>query len=201
MSLTVKDNGSFIPAPEGLHIARCYGVVDLGKQLNKKYGTYSPKARLCWELSNAFMPNGKPFIQMQTYSSVISENSRLRPLLESWRGKPFTDQERKAFKLRSLLGMPCYLALKQVPMAGAESQQLWSNVVGIYRLPSTVICPPLITPTLFFDLDEYSEDAFFALPEPLQKQINLRGIQGVKQAATTLITGVVSEEAEQDVLF
>jgi hypothetical protein len=35
MSLTVKDKGSFIPAPEGLHIARCQGVVDLGKQLNK----------------------------------------------------------------------------------------------------------------------------------------------------------------------
>ena len=39
MSLTVKDRGGdFLPAPEGLHIARCYAVMDMGVQTNPMYG-------------------------------------------------------------------------------------------------------------------------------------------------------------------
>jgi hypothetical protein len=199
MSLTVKDNSNFLPAPEGLHIARCYGVIDLGMQLDKTYNKMLPRARLCWELSHTFMPDGKPFIQMQTYTSVISETSRLRPLLESWRGKPFTAAERHAFKLRSLLGVPCYLATKQT--VDTKTQQTWSNVVGIYKLPSTLPCPELINPTLYFDLDEYSETTYYALPENLQKQINLSGIKGVKQPARIVLTNINSGEIDDDVPF
>ena len=36
MSLTLKENTTtFLPAPEGLPIARCYALIDLGKQLNR----------------------------------------------------------------------------------------------------------------------------------------------------------------------
>ena len=59
MSLTAKDNGgSFVLAPEGLHVARCYALIDLGDQLNKTYGNHSPKVLIGWELTDKLMADG-----------------------------------------------------------------------------------------------------------------------------------------------
>ena len=191
MSLTVKDNGGdFQAAPEGLHIARCYAVIDCGIQPNKAFGNSSPKVLLAWELSDCLMQDGRPFAQMQSYTSSISPKSKLKTLLEAWRGKGFTEEERKGFMLQSLLGVPCYLTTKHVSNPRNPNQP-WSSIISICKLPSTVSCPPPVNTPVHFDLDNYSEEAYLKLPEGFRKKINLESVTGFSGSAPQGITGEV----------
>lgn len=175
MSLTVKDSsGDFQPAPEGLHIARCYAVIDLGLQVNKKFGNQSPKVLIAWELPECLMTDGRPFIQMESYTTSLGQKAKLRGLLEAWRGKGFTPEELQGFQLRQVLGAPCYLTTKQTPNPQGSSP--WSSVIAICKLPPAVTCPPAINLPLYFDLDEYSKTAYLALSEGIRKRINLSSV-------------------------
>jgi len=177
MSLTVKDKSNdFLPPPEGLHIARCYAVIDMGLQQNKTYNNSSPKVLIAWELTDKLMDDGKPFIQMQRYTASLSfkSNPNLRAHLEAWRGKSFTPEELKGFKLKNILGVPCYLTTKHT--VNPRTNKTWSEVIGICRLPNGIACPPPINPGIYFDLDEFTEESYMAVPEGIRKKINLNGI-------------------------
>lgn len=194
MGLIVKDHGGdFQPAPEGMHIARCYGVIDLGIQINKAFGNSSPKVLIAWELGESLMADGRPFIQMQTYTSSISQNSKLRGLLEAWRGKGFSMSELMGFELRSLLGVPCYLTIKHTP--NPQSTQPWASIISICKLPSIVTCPPAVNPHVYFDLDHYSEAAYMSLSSVIRKKINLGN--RMAPSGNTLILGAAAPETTQ----
>ncbi|MDX1901864.1 MAG: hypothetical protein SFW66_07680 [Gammaproteobacteria bacterium] len=181
MSLTAKDNGgSFVLAPEGLHVARCYALIDLGEQLNKTYGNHSPKVLIGWEFTDKLMADGRPFIHMQTYTTSLSEKSNLRGLLEAWRGKGFSADELKGFKLSTILGAPCYITTKH--SVNQNTQKKWSDVISICRLPAGVPCPPAVNPQIYFDLDEYSDATYMTVPEGIRKKINLSGIANTQPA-------------------
>lgn len=175
MSLTVKDNGGdFLPPPEGLHIARCYVLVDLGIQVNQTYGNSLPKILVGWELMDAFMEDGKPFIQMQRYTASLSKKSNLRALLEAWRGKSFTPEELKGFKLKSILGTTCYITTKY--KLNPQTNKRWSEIISICRLPKEISCPAPFNKPIYFDLDEYTEESYLSVSEGIRKKINLTGI-------------------------
>ena len=177
MSLTVKETGNdFLPPPEGLHIARCYAVIDMGLQHNKTYNNSSPKVLIAWELTDKLMDDGKPFIQMQRYTASLSSQSKpnLRAHLEAWRGKSFTAEELKGFKLKNILGVPCYLTTKHT--VNPRTNKTWSEVSGICRLPNNTVCPAPINKPIYFDLDEFTEEAYLAVPEGIRKKINLNGM-------------------------
>lgn len=192
MSLTVKDKGGdFQPAPEGFHIARCYAVIDLGLQFSKKFNNVAPKVLIAWELAENLMADGRPFVQMQSYTASLSQHAKLRGVLEAWRGQGFTTEELKGFTLRSLLGVPCYLTTKHTP--NPQSNQPWSTIISICRLPNAVTCPPPVNPPLYFDLDDYNEAAYLAVSEGIRKRINLSRVAGIPVgAATPLIPAEVA---------
>ena len=172
MSLTIKENAyDFLPAPEGLHIARCYAVVDLGKQFSKFYDKTLPKVLIGWELADTLMENGKPFIQYQRYTASLNEKSSLRRLLEGWRGRGFQPKELAGFSLKPLLGTTCYLTTKRVVHPG--NPQCWSKVMSVCSLPALVQCPPAVNAPIYFDLDHYTESRYLAVPEGIRKQITI----------------------------
>lgn len=192
MSLTVKDNGGhFDLPPEGLHIARCYAVIDLGIQVNPCYGNSSPKVLIGWELTNTKMPDGRPFGQLQRYTASLSEKSNLRFLLEGWRSKSFTPEELKGFKLKYILGATCYLTTKH--SVNPQTNKKWSNVISICRLPNNIPCPPPINPTIIFDLDDYTEQTYLAVPENIRKKINLNSQMVQLSQHTALSTQYCSQ--------
>jgi hypothetical protein len=203
MSLTVKDNGSdFLPPPEGLHVARCYALIDLGIQVNGTYGNSSPKVLIAWELMDVLMEDGKPYIQMQRYTTSLSEKSNLRALLEAWRGRSFVPDELKGFKLKNILGATCYITTKH--KINQQTNKKWSEVISICRLPTGVICPPPHNQPIYFDLDEYSDTAYQAVPEGIRKKINLNGIAGTHTQQQTLSANpstLGNDEFDQDIPF
>ena len=115
MSIIIGEGIGF-KAPDGTHIAVCFGAWYLGLQKTSYQGKDDVKAQVVigWEIDER-IPEGefadKRFRIYKTYTASLNEKSSLRKHLESWRGKKFAPTERKAFDLETLIGVPCMLTI------------------------------------------------------------------------------------------
>ncbi len=174
MSLTIRNNDdAFNLPPEGKHIARCFWIFDLGIQRDKNYGSYSPKVLIAWELSELLTKKEKPFSVMQRYTASLNTQSRLRALLESWRGKNFEPDELNEFRLANMLTEPCYLTIEHIE--NECGKKCLAKVADISPLPTYIPCPDLHNTPISFDLDYYTEENYFSVPENIRKKISLVG--------------------------
>lgn len=167
MGTTAKSSGGDFPkAPVGTHVARCYQVIDLGHQKIVWQGKekWSPKIMLTWELCNELMEDGRPFAVSNRYTLSLAEQSVLRPSLESWRGKPFTDEELNGFDVKNVLGAYCMLGVVHNNHEG----KTYANVSAILPLPKGMPKPAPVNPNLYFNIDT---DDVTVLPEWLQNVI------------------------------
>jgi hypothetical protein len=106
MSIIAKSNKKdFTPAPEGLHSAVCCDVVDLGLQ-QTRWGE-SHKVEIRWQLEDHDPRTEKPFMVVQRYTLSLHEKSRVRPMLEAWRGQKLKTEELEGFDLEKLIGVNC----------------------------------------------------------------------------------------------
>ncbi len=103
---------SFTPAPTGSHQAVCVDIVDLGMVESTWDGEVKSqhKVAVVWQIAEP-MENGKPFLVRERYTLSLGDRAKLRPMLESWRGRPFTDVELDAFDLESVIGANCILSI------------------------------------------------------------------------------------------
>jgi hypothetical protein len=99
----------FTPAPEGLHPAVCVDVIDLG-MVTTQWGE-SHQIKIRWQLEDDDPKTRRPYLVQRQFRNSLHEKSSLRPLLESWRGKKFTEEELKGFDLERLLGANCQLQI------------------------------------------------------------------------------------------
>lgn len=110
MALIIKENEAhFEPAPPGLHSAVCVDVVDLGL-VDGKFGP-KRKLKLIWQ-TKARNKQGERFQIRASYTQSLAEGANLRRDLESWRGRSFTPEERKAFDVERLIGVNCQINVK-----------------------------------------------------------------------------------------
>ena len=91
-------------------------------------GQYGVKhrVRIYWQIKEK-MDSGKPFLVGKTYTLSLHKKSSLRPDLESWRGRPFTEVEAEGFDLEKLLGANCQLNL----MHTSKDGETYTNVQAI----------------------------------------------------------------------
>ena len=116
MSLIVSENRKqFSPPPEGLLHCVCADVVDLGIV----EGQFGPqhKVQIIWQTADVD-ENGKRFLIFRQYTPSLSDKSRLRPMLESWRGKKFTAEElgppkdgKGGFDLENVISANCQIQI------------------------------------------------------------------------------------------
>lgn len=164
MGTVAKASGQDFPkAPIGTHVARCFQVIDLGHQKTmwNHQEKWQPKILLSWELPNAKMEDGRPFAVSSRYTLSLSEKSQLRPLLESWRGKAFTDEEAEGFDIKNVLGRYCMLGI----VHNAKDGKTYVNVSAALKMPPGMEKPPAVNPDVYFNLDT---DDVTKLPEWLQ---------------------------------
>lgn len=136
MAVYVTNNKKdFEPAPEGLHRAVCVDVVDLGMQ-DSPYGK-KRKVQLRWQIEER-RSDGKPFLVLKKYTASLHKKSKLRPDLESWRGKGFTEAETEKLDLETLIGKQCQLNVTHVPFADG----------GVFAAVSAVVPAPKGLPPL-----------------------------------------------------
>ena len=120
MGTKVSDSGGggdFTPCPAGLHRAICVAYVDLGTQEGTKFNcpgetTWRQQVVLMWETPDETIEidgESKPYVASKFYTKSLSPKANLTADLESWRGRVFTDEERKGFDLDNILGVPCLI--------------------------------------------------------------------------------------------
>jgi hypothetical protein len=149
MALLSKDSGGegFEPIPAGTYVARCVSVIDLGVQetpwggKEKVYiGFEIPGERVQWKDKDGKEHEGPAFIGSR-YTNSINEKAILGQHLTSWRGVPFTDDERQGFDLFTILGVPAMINVTHKK----KDSKVYANITSIMRLPKGMECPPAET--------------------------------------------------------
>lgn len=119
MALIVKASGSQREiVDEGLYPSVCVDIVDLGHQ-ETEYGT-KHIVQIVWETDQMHSSGDFPLTVSRRYTLSLNEKARLFKDLNTWRGKPFTDEELKGFDLESVIGAPCVLDVVKIEYKGSE---------------------------------------------------------------------------------
>lgn len=157
--------------------ARCIQVIDIGTQSweSAMYGSQvKHKVRISWELPTETVmydeeKGEQPFIISKEYNLSFNEKAGLRIMLESWRGKKFTDEEMKAFSEQQILGKACMLNVTH----NTSGENIYANIASVTPMPKGMECPPQVHPSIFLSLDpdEFNQEVYDALPEFIQKKI------------------------------
>ena len=146
MSLTARDSGggSFTPVAPGMHLARCYRIVDMGTQKTEFQGQtkHLQKVMLQFEVHGED-DNGKPLLTAKgepmsiskNFTLSLAEKATMRKDLQAWRGREFTPEELRGFELKNVLGAWAMItASKAVGNNGKE----YTNIVSINPVPVAI---------------------------------------------------------------
>lgn len=162
------ETGNFEQPPPGSELGVCVRVIDLGTQRNEYQGEVSFKRQLMivWELPEAKMQDGKPFMIANWYTYSSHPKSSLRQDLEAWRGAAFKKEEISEFDINRLLGKGCMLGIIHTDTGRAR-------IKSIMRLPRGISAPTPTNELLGFSLTDRPFDhlSFDKLSERLQGRI------------------------------
>lgn len=130
------------PLPEeGTIQAVCAGIWDIGLQTTPFVDerTGQPKVQhkvvIAWELNQLIDApeseyHGKPYMLSKTYTLSLNEKANLRHDLESWRGKPFTDDEvRNGIDLSKLYGVNCLVGVAHKAKSNGEKIAVITSIL------------------------------------------------------------------------
>lgn len=171
--LTISENAaSRIPPIEpGTYPAVCYGLIDLGEQFSEQFKKWSRKVLIMWELPGEILDTGYGDVSTrvisQKYTASLSDRAALRRDLIAWRGRDFTDEELKAFDLRTIVGAPCLLNIVHREYNG----NTYANIGAIMKLGKGMKTEPPTMEHIVFDLDTDDLKVVDSLPEWIQKQV------------------------------
>ena len=161
----VKDTGGgqeFEPVPSGLQHAVCYGLIDIGTQ--PQFGNYPSRRKtiMIWELPmirGEFEKDGVkkslPRAISEKFTASLSSKGNLRPFLESWRGREFTEDELKGFDLSKVVGANCYLNVIHKKGKGEKANRTYSNIGSISPLPHGTKSIKPENPPVVFHMDDF----------------------------------------------
>jgi len=140
MTLIASETESKYPIiPEGVYPAVCYAIYDLGNQFSEKYQNVLHKVLIAWEIPSERIDVEKegltmnlPRVVSKKYTLSLGERANLKKDLESWRGKSFTDEEKKGFDIHRLLGVSCMIQIIHVTKEGKTYAQI-SSILPLYK--------------------------------------------------------------------
>jgi len=172
MSLGLPKEKQFEMPPADSHVATGYRVIDLGTQQIDWQGKIKRqhKILISWELDVLMTEGenaGKPFTMHKRYTYTFDPKGSLRPDLEAWRGRPFTEEEMNSFKLNKLLGVPCLMGV----VHNKKDGKTYANISSIMKLPKGLTAPKLINPTVDFDLSEFDQAVYDSFSDGLKETI------------------------------
>ena len=156
------------PVEPGVYMAVCVGVVDLGEQYSEKFKNYANKVKFVWALPGETIEiEGKQEERQLSKEFTISASKKasLRNFLESWNGKSYSDEEFGEVDLFDQIGKPC-----QLQVVLNETKE-YSNVANLMPLPKGMPGPTTKTAFFTWDMDNWDDAAFDALPAWTREQI------------------------------
>jgi len=136
-----------------------------------------PRETITWTDKDGNEKTG-PMRIGKTYTLSLHENARLRGDLESWRGRPFTEEERKGFDINKLASAPAMVNVTHEDKNG----KTYANVTAVTPLPKGMERPAVSDTTIIYDDDEFRQN-YDMLPEWLQKKIDAQVKEEARQPA------------------
>jgi hypothetical protein len=180
MSFYVESSGGFENTPPGMHLARCYQIIDLGTQKSEYDGIpkFNRTLMISWEIHGngedghpIVMKDGRPFSQSNFYNLSWSEKANLRKDLQSWRGKPFNQEELRRFDLKNVLGAWCMVnVIEKENRAG----KVKSVINGITPVPAVIKqsgLPQAFNTNIIFNLQDPDLGVYDILSEYIKGKI------------------------------
>jgi len=144
MGITAKAAGSggdFEPLPEGVHVAVCFALYDLGTHTSTVYNKDQRQVLVMWEVPEERIEierDGKaldlPWAISKFYTLSLHEKANLRRDLESWRGQAFKPADLEGWDLGAILGASCQLQVIHEEKGGKTR----ANVKAVMALPKGV---------------------------------------------------------------
>lgn len=183
MSFIVENTapaGDFKTVPAGLHLARCYRIIDLGTQRSEYEGVekHQRKIMLGWELhgkddegNELVTDRGDPLAIFKNYTLSWNDKANLRIDLQNWRNKPFTSAEMQRFDIQSILGAWCMLTVIQRP---GKTGKNYANVKAVAPVPSVIKSaglPPAVNVNQVFRLAEPDYELYDTFGKGLKAMI------------------------------
>lgn len=170
--IATKPAGSYTPPPAGMHVARCYRLIDLGTQPKSYQGQSKGEARKIMAgfelLGEERMDDGRPYTVSRSWFLSMHEKASMRRDLESWRGRKFNAEEEAGFDVSRLLGAYCMLNLAED--IGADGQPR-VNIASINPLPKGLPKPTPVNADVIFDADEPDMALFESFSDKLKETI------------------------------
>lgn len=175
-----SNNSSFTPVPTGMHLGRCFRIVDLGTQKSTYKGTdkYQRKILIQFEIHSEdaqgnpmLTDKGEPLSISKRYTLSLNENATLSQDLESWRGSAFTADERRGFNLEKLLGV--WAMLNVTKSIGNDGKE-YTNIETINPVPAQIKKAGLPEPhndLMIYSIDKSGDDIYQKLSEGVRKTI------------------------------
>ena len=182
MSFIAKDSGGgdFKRVPPGVHIGRCFKLIDLGTQEETYEGDTKllPKVCIYWELTGEEEvgtpladEKGHPMVIWQEYTMSLGKKAKLRAALESWRGKPFADDELKGFDVSKLLGAYCMVNVTH--KTSQASGKTYAQVSSLTPLPAALrhSKPAAHYDNVLFSVDNFDPVIFESFHDKLKERV------------------------------
>lgn len=176
MPILKQNESSYKNIEPGTHPARCYGMISLGTQPSG-VEKYSPsfQALLLFEFPSEIIEvNGekKPMSTnhyIKAYLGSVRKPSKTNLFLTSWRGRAFTDVELAGFDLAKVVGATCLLNIVHSNRNGKTRE----DIASISPLPKGMTLPIQFNQSIVYEIEEGRNEKFRALPEWIQKKIEL----------------------------
>ena len=191
MAIVAKGNGGerdLIPADT--YPAVCTRLIDIGIQRGNQYGD-KHQIIICWEIPSVTIDievdgikQPMPRMVSNFYNLSIGAKSTLGKHLESWRGRPFTDEERAGFDLKAILGAPCMLQIVHNENAKGETRE---KVYHVMKLMQGIEAPKPATELIYLDWESNDfEKTLSKLPEWQVKLVKQATNYGSKDSSKPL---------------
>lgn len=173
MLLTAKPEKEFERIPAGTHAARCWMIADIGTQKGEYQGKPTLRRQIVfsWETPTKVMEDGRPFVISETYTAYLGGNSKLRSILETWRGGAFTEEELKGVDPIQFLMLPAFISI--VHQASKTTGKIYANVGAVMQVPEGMNVPTVCNGPFYFSFDNFNQAAFDALPEWVKNKAKL----------------------------
>lgn len=205
MGFIATDRGSgdrkYENAPAGAHAARCYRVIDLGTQTFQVKGETKQawQCILSWELAKK-MEDGTPYTVNEKYTVSTNSKAKLAAILEGWRGRPFTEEERKRFEMKNVLGKYCLLNIVHTN----RGDRTYANVVSAMPIPDGMTSPAPVNAEVYYSLSDHDAAVYEKLPKYYQETIAKSPEyqnRSVKTAAPVAVAAGEDDELNDDIPF
>lgn len=176
LMVSAKADSNIEPPPEGLHLAACVGIYDVGTIYSDRFDVARRKCVLMFELPELppleMERDGQrvklPRCLSRRFTLSLNEKAALRGFLEAWRGKRFTEAELGGFDIAKCLAIGAQVQVMHAP--GTEGRT-FANLSNALPAPKGVKVTPQTPPTLFSIANLTEPKLPTGLPEWLGKLV------------------------------